>query len=219
MTQGHVHYTVRAYSESRKPCQTPKPRLRQAHGSVRFFYFHPSHSFFSKAGCGKLMARYLQFFGKFDLIKSALYTHTEKKPTHCVSQQVGQQVFQQFNDWLASCVPQRPLRVAASVSAHCEKHTHSPRVKGPRISQADARYESSSQKSHGSRLTTSANIHAWCSPAIVNEISGGSNWTAIPFDHQRQAQLTGGITEAHLCDVPPFSFCDAIKKPPATVAF
>lgn len=173
MTQGYVHYTVKAWSPSRKLCQHPKPRQRQAHGSLRFFYFHPSHFFFSKAGCGKVMARYLQFFGKFDLIKSVLYIHTEKKPTHCVSQRVGQQVQKISVQLSASYAPLRPARAARSAWVHYGTPCCSPLLQVPNISPTGATSASSSQKFRGTSQTTLEN-QTWDCSFGIQDFSGGS---------------------------------------------
>lgn len=174
MTQGYVHYTAKVWAPRRKLCQHPKPRLRQAHGSVRFFYFHSSHFFFSKTGCGKLMARYLQFLGKFDLIKSALYIHTEKKPTHCVSQRVGQQVQKLINVWLsASCEQRQQTPSQASLAAHYEIRHCSKARAALLIARRGASNEQGNQSTRATSSTTLLES-PFCSPAKNWEIRGGS---------------------------------------------
>lgn len=198
MTQEYVHYTVNAYSASRKPCQTPKPRLRQAHGSARSFYFHTPHTFFSKAGCGKLTPRNLQFFGKFDLIELGLYIYTEKKPTHCSSQQVGSQVKTAVNVQLsASCAPQRPLRVAKSAWVHYGTPCCSQLLQVPNISPTGATSASSSQKFRGTSQTTLEN-QTWDCSFGIQDFSGGSVVIGTHDAPPRHALRANGIHEVRV---------------------
>jgi len=165
------------------------------------------------------MARYLQIFGKFDLIKSALYIHTEKKPTHCVQQRVSQSA--QVNASYPICSGQsQSMPIQALPLVHSGMQDCSPRKTAPRIAQCDASSVQVHLKIHAKGLTTLLKS-PFCSPAKNWEIRGGS---IVSSRHNRTTNgkptLTGGITEAHhFDDVPPFFFCEAIKKPPTMAAF